>query len=81
MQCAYHVPLLRELVLNAKDEIIEVQVEVEDDDVIDTEVPDSCESEAKLNSNATEGQTINSSELQDSSAAGTESVAAEPKKS
>ena len=32
LQCAYHVPYLRQLVLDAKDEVVEVEVEVEIED-------------------------------------------------
>ena len=40
LQCAYHVPLLRELVMNAKDEIVEVEVEVEGEELIDEQESD-----------------------------------------
>jgi len=53
LQCAYHVPLLRELVLNARDEVVEVEVEDEkideaagsSDDVKDLETEPAAESE------------------------------------
>ena len=32
LQCAYHVPRVRELVLRAKDRVVEIEVEVEEDD-------------------------------------------------
>ncbi|KAL3774091.1 hypothetical protein ACHAWO_008487 [Cyclotella atomus] len=33
LQCAYHVPLLREMVLGARDEVADVEVEVDDEEV------------------------------------------------
>eukprot|EP00804_Cyclotella_cryptica_P009361 CCRYP_009011-RA/>CCRYP_009011-RA protein AED:0.19 eAED:0.19 QI:157/1/1/1/1/1/4/31/693 len=45
LQCAYHVPFLRDLILNADDETVEVEVDVEDEvenDVVDGHIAGDC---------------------------------------
>ena len=47
LQCAYHVPYLRQLVLAAKDEVVEVEVEVEVE-IEDEKKDDSVDADTKV---------------------------------
>ena len=38
LQCAYHIPYLRQLVLDARDEVVQIEVEVEEEIDDDTEI-------------------------------------------
>eukprot|EP00986_Skeletonema_menzelii_P018827 scaffold26730_cov162-Skeletonema_menzelii.AAC.7 len=80
LQCAYHVPYLRQLVLSAQDEVVEVEVEVEveeekkDDSVVDeVEVVPNSDDTNEVDTNNDE-----STPNQDSAEQGMDNDAEEP---
>jgi hypothetical protein len=83
LQCAYHVPLLRELVLSARDEVIEVEVEVEEDAEVDGQQQDTYDCDVDGENKFYDGfgnSTYNSEEVTSAVLPEGESTTTEPAK-